>query len=156
MLVTNVNNTKEFMAMLLKKDTFDSFEVREVMITTFTTFEIHCNLNKDFFDTEEEITRRFCLWSELKPHIFDIIKGSRPPKSIKIVFSANDTLMQSISPDASALFINVNFENNRLGVITGSSLKNFILSKTVEFMWDEWVINFLESNKISISAPEED
>lgn len=154
MLVSNVNNTKEFMAMLLKKDTFDAFQVREVIITTFTTFEIRCNLNKDFFETEEEITRKFCLWSELKPHVFELIKGNRLPKSIKIVFSANDTLLQSISPEASALFINVNFENNRLGVITGSSLKNFTLNKTVEFIWDEWVINFLEGNKISISAPE--
>jgi len=156
MLVTNVNNTKEFMAMLLKNDAFDAFEVREVIITTFTTFEIRCNLNKDFFDTEEEISRKFCLWSELKPHVFELIKGNRLPKSIKIVFSANDTLLQSISPEASALFINVNFENGHLGVISGSSLKNFTLSKTVEFMWDEWVINFLEGHKISISAPVED
>ncbi|MPN41223.1 hypothetical protein SDC9_188765 [bioreactor metagenome] len=92
----------------------------------------------------------------LKPHVFELIKGNRLPKSIKIVFSADDSLLHSISPEASALFINVNFENNRLGIITGSSLKNFTLNKTVEFMWDEWVINFLEGNKISISAPEEE
>jgi hypothetical protein len=156
MLVTNVNNTKEFMSMLLKKDTFDAFEVREVIITTFTTFEIRCNLNKDFFDTEEELSRKYCLWSELKPHVFELIKGNKLPKSIKIVFSANDALLQTISLEASALFINVTFENNRLGIITGSSLKNFTLNKTVEFMWDEWVINFLEGQKISISAPEEE
>ncbi|HCT65694.1 MAG TPA: hypothetical protein DIC60_10590 [Lachnospiraceae bacterium] len=156
MLVTNVNNTKEFMAMLLKKDTFDAFEVREVIITTFTTFEIRCNLNKDFFDSEEELSRKYCLWSELKPHVFELIKGNKLPKSIKIVFSANDALLQTISLEASSLFINVTFENNCLRVITGSSLKIFTLNKTVEFMWDEWVINFLEGHKISISAPKEE
>lgn len=154
MLVTNVNNTKEFMAMLLKKDIFDTFEVREVIITTFTTFEIRCNLNKDFFNSEEELSRKYCLWSELKPYVFELIKGNKLPKSIKIVFSANDALLQAINLEASALFINIAFENNHLGIITGSSLKNFTLSKAVEFMWDEWVINFLEGHKISISAPE--
>lgn len=156
MLVTNVNNTKEFMAMLLKKDIFDAFQVREVLITTFTTFEIHGNLNKDFFDTEEEIDRKFCVWRELKPYVFELIKGNRLPKSIKIVFSADEPLLEAISPEASALFVNISFENNRLGIITGSSLKNFTLSKTVEFMWDDWVIRFLESHKIKISAPEEE
>ena len=40
MLVYNVNNTKKFMSLLLKSDIFDSLEIRNAVITTFTSFEI--------------------------------------------------------------------------------------------------------------------
>ena len=36
----NVENIKDFMTLLLKKDVFDDFQVRDIKITTFTTFEI--------------------------------------------------------------------------------------------------------------------
>ena len=39
---------------------FDDFEVRSFLVTTFTTFEIHCDYNSNFFTDviEEEREKR--------------------------------------------------------------------------------------------------
>ncbi|MBO8434634.1 MAG: hypothetical protein IAC55_04850 [Tyzzerella sp.] len=148
-----IENTKNFMAGLLKSDMFDSFEVRSFIATTFTTFEIHCDYNKDFFTDvieEEREKRKICLWKDIKHYAFDIIKGNKLPKSIKVVFSANDELRKSVYENSSAMFMNVIFDDGELKVITGFSTKEFTLDKSGEYEWDSYVENFLKNNNIII------
>ncbi len=154
MVALKVINTKGFMGALLKKEVFDNFQLREAAITTFASFEIQGILNKSHFENPEEISRNYCLWSEIKAFAFEIIKGNKLPKSIKIVFSAGEELIAEISDNASALFINIIFENNEVIIITGTSLKTFSLDKSVEFLWDEWVCSFFEKNGLSLSEQE--
>lgn len=152
MLVYTVNNTKKFMSLLLKDDIFDSLELRNAVITTFTAFEISGKINKDFFDEENLPQRDFCLWSEIKPFAFEVIKGKRMPKFIKLVFSASEELKEKISPDLSVLFLNITFENNAVTIITGSSAKTFTMDKSGEYAWDEYVKEFFENNHIAVST----
>ena len=70
MLYLTVQNSKNFMSLLLKNSLFDDFEVRLINIQTFVTFDINCKIDKDFFDEENIPVRDFSLWSELKTIYF--------------------------------------------------------------------------------------
>ena len=150
MFVCTVNNTKKFMSLLLKENTFDKFEIRCAKITTFTTFEIDGKLNKEFFD--EEISDEFCRWESVKQFAFDIIKGNKLPKFIKLVFAAPTCLKDKIARQASVLFLNVTFENNNITLTTGSSTKTFTMDRSTEYIWDEYVQRFLNKYEISVST----
>lgn len=152
MQVFTVTNTKKFMAMLLKENVFDLFELRNITITTFSTFEIDGRLNKDYFENKDDIKGDFCKWKDVKPFAFEIIKGNRLPKFIKLVLSADNETVSKISPQASALFINITFENNEITIITGSSTKTFTMDKRIDFMWDEYVEEFFINSKTPVST----
>jgi len=152
MLVCTVNNTKKFMSLLLKENTFDKFELRSAVITTFTTFEIDGKLNKEYFNEESLPDGDFCRWESVKQFAFDIIKGNHLPKFIKIVFAASPALKDKIAPQSSVLFLNVTFENNNITLITGSSMKTFTMDKTAEYTWDEYIKRFLNKYEISVST----
>ena len=152
MTIYHAQDNKEFMHQLLKGGVFDLFEAREVYINTFTSFEIHCNYHKDFFPPDSAQDRKYCLWKEIKPYAFDIIKGSRLPKLIKIILAADKEKTNEISSNASALFLNITYENGNITCITGSSTKNFTLDKTVEYQWDAFVSEFLKQNQVVVST----
>ncbi|MGL4790489.1 MAG: DUF5721 family protein [Anaerotignaceae bacterium] len=153
MIVAEVLNIKDFMAMLLKKDTFDTLEVREVTVTTFSTFQIYGNINKEYFDESQPIAQ-YATWERLKSYVFEIIKGNKQPKHIKIIFSASDELLTSVSAEASALFINIQFENGKATIISGCSQKTFSLDKKLENIWDMWVTEFFSNNNINVEILE--
>ena len=48
MLAFTVNDTKSFMNLLLKGDTFDAFSFRQGELTTFASFLIEGKRNMDF------------------------------------------------------------------------------------------------------------
>ena len=69
---------------------------------------------------------------------------------MKIVLAAPLTLTESLSSNASVLFINIIYENGVLNIITGSSVKSFTLDKSHDFIWDEYVEEFIKNNGITI------
>lgn len=147
-----IEDTKSFMSALFVKDSFDSFLVKSADITTFVLFSIDGSAYRDFFGDELEITEEYVPWSILKPYCYNIIKGKKVPLSMKFVFSLPsnkiDELIDSTGlgikkTDINALSINVRFENNKVSVITGTSLRTFTLDKSFENAWDEYVSKFL-------------
>lgn len=147
-----IEDTKSFMSALFVKDSFDSFLVKSADITTFVLFSIDGSAYRDFFGDELEITEEYVSWSILKPYCYNIIKGKKVPLSMKFVFSLPsnkiDELIDSTGlgikkTDINALSINVRFENNKVSVITGTSLRTFTLDKSFENAWDEYVSKFL-------------
>lgn len=152
MLVCTVNNTKKFMSCLLKENTFDLFELRNAVVTTFTTFEIDGKLNKDFFDEAQIPSSDYTTWKDIRHFMFEIIKGKKMPKFIKIVLSAPTDLKENISSISSVLFLNITFENNIITLITGSSTKTFTMDKSYEYKWDEYITDFLTENNIVVST----
>lgn len=152
MIAGTVENKKEFMAMLLKGNAFDRLLVRSVSIKTNIFYEIDCAINKDWYTAEEQesLTEKYIAWSELRPTIFNIIKGNKLPGYMKIILSPSDEATAKIHTNAAALFINIIFENGKLSIITGSSEKMFSLDKTVEHSWDEYAARFFKHNGIII------
>jgi len=160
MISLNITDTKNFMSNLLIKDIFERFLLISADISTANTFTINGELNKAFF-SEEELDNlketRYSFWSSLKPFCYSIIKGSRVPLSMKIVFmlSEADTVSFLGQPqlagylnDISGLFINVRYSNSVVNIVTGTALKSFTLDKTVEHAFDDYVRSFLTASGI--------
>ena len=49
-----IENIRSFMKQLLLQDTFDTFLVSEVSVTTFASFRIDGSLHPEFYSQEEE------------------------------------------------------------------------------------------------------
>lgn len=147
MIVINLPEIKKFMSSLLKSDFFDSFEVRRVTIQTFSKVEIDGTLCKEFYDEDEQKDYEglyFSSWGKIKPIVYELIKGKKMPKLLKIILSVPEKKLAEIHENASSLFININFEDNSLCLITGASQKNFSLDKSVDNSFDEFVFNLLK------------
>lgn len=138
MLSKTVENKKQFMSLLLKESAFDKFLVRTISLRTSVVYEMDCTLDKSWFDSEEaEGHEKYASWAEMRPVVFNLIKGKHLPGYMKIVLSASPSAMEQIHKNAAALFINIIFENNILYITTGCSQKVFSLDRSLEQTWDE-------------------
>lgn len=163
MIAENINDVKKFMSLLLVGDRFDNFEVADVSITTYNTFHIDGHINKDFY-TKEEYEQEgfpvFSKWSAVKPICYDIIKGKKTPLSFKIIFSmpekdvislieqnnlnSSNKIIMDIK-DINNLFLNIKYESGILSFVTGTSFKVFSMDKTLEQVFDKYIIKFIST-----------
>ncbi|MFA4034429.1 DUF5721 family protein [Blautia stercoris] len=164
MIALNVQDVKDFMARLLISEEFDSFWLCEASITTFSTFQIDGTLRPEFFDTEEaealtKSGRTHCLWQEVKPYCFSIIKGKKTPLSFKIVFqlsrqASEQLLLKNTSSwsinDIYGLYLNLQYDGTSLICTTGTSMKLFSMDKSLDLLWDEAVITFFKKHQIAM------
>lgn len=139
---------KIFMQKLLKEDTFDKLEVRSLELETIVKYDILGNINKDYLEENEE--RYFVKWKELKPFIHQLIKGEKKPAYIKIVFSLEESAVSNLCENAKAMFLNINYSNDEIICTTGTSQKNFSLSKMEDKIWEETILKFFKKNNINI------
>lgn len=136
------DDIKKFMHIFLKEDKFDKFEVRSCQLTTFISFDIDCKLNKEWFDNEN--IGDYCRWKDLKPYIFELIKGKKKPKSMKFVMALSQRGAEKLHPNALACFLNIEFEENKVNVRTGTAQKEFSLDKSLELLWGEKIREFFD------------
>lgn len=160
MLSLTVKDTKNFMSQLLIKDTFDRLFLSKAIIKTACCVNIDGELNKDFFSKEEwdNLTeKKYSHWASIKPFCFQLIKGNKVPSYMKIVFVMPCNTTQTIltdnnieltPDDINGLFINLKYQDGKLLIVTGTSIKIFSLDKTLEQSFDTYVKNFLFSNGI--------
>lgn len=153
MLAFTVNDTKSFMNLLLKGDTFDHFHFRQGEVHTFASFIMEGRRDPDFYSTEEleQGLSRYVLWAEMRPFVFQSIKGSKLPKSIKLVFSLPEEKLEHL-PNTSAAFLNILFKNNTILCTTAVSQTSFSLDKSSEKRWEEYVLKFFRKNNIGIQT----
>lgn len=160
MISLKITPVKGFMSALLSKNIFDNFWFSEGEIETFGKFTISGYLVKDFYSTEEWEAlsgRKYATWAELRPYVYQLIRGTKTPHSFKFVLllSAENTarvLSRSgtgFTPDqVGGLFLNIRFEKNEVHLITGLSLKVFSMDKSLEFAWDQDMKTFLKHHEI--------
>lgn len=155
MLAFTVNDTKSFMALLLKGGTFDSFHFRQGELTTFASFAMEGKRNMDFYSSDEmELgLSRYVRWEEMRPFVFQAIKGNKLPKSVKLVFSLPDEKIENL-PNTAAAFLNILFKDNTVLCTTAISQKTFSLDKGGEKLWEEYVLKFFKKNDIGIQVQE--
>jgi len=161
MISLNLTEVKTFMTKLLMNNTFDSFLLKEMELQTFTGFQITGQFNEQFFSKEELEERgvnRHVLWSEVRQIVYSMIKGSKTPLSLKIIFQLPadqcGNMLDSFGgklrlEDVGGLYLNVRFEKGELRMITGTAIKTFTLDKTLEQEWDKSVRNLLKEQGIS-------
>lgn len=151
MLAFTVNDTKSFMNLLLKGETFDTFQFRQGELHTFASFIIEGKRNLDFYSTAEleQGLSRYVHWAEMRPFVFQAIKGNKLPQSIKLVFSLPDEKMEHL-PNTSAAFLNILFKENTVLCTTAISQKTFSLDKSSEKLWETYILKFFQKNAIGI------
>ena len=142
-------DVKGFMNILFKESPFDGFEVRELSIVAFCELKIIGALSKTVKARNPETQNRaFALWSEVKPYAFNFIKGGVKPEGIKIIFSGAKTLLDEISPNAAAVFINMFYDAESVRFTAGVSQKEFSLNKDLDIKWEEYVTEFFKTLKV--------
>ena len=156
MISLNLTNVKDFMSHLLLSETFDNFYFIEGEIVTFNTFTIDGYIQKDFFDSDAELTE-YSYWKSLREYCFSLIRGKRTPLSFRLVFSLSRENMErtvrkstpSLNPDdVQGLYLNIRYDGSHLACVTGTSFKTFSLDKSLEHAWDDMVKKFLKQKKI--------
>lgn len=149
MVTLPIVNNSLFMNYLLKQELFDFFEVREVTLHTSYKSHLDGTRNTDFYNTDElEGLSDYLSWSELRPHIFELIRGTRSPTYLKIVLSTSAEDTKKISTEASTFFLNITYKDGEISCITGTAYSSFSLDKTPEKAWDDQITKFLISNQL--------
>lgn len=158
MISCQIKNIKDFMGQLLKSDTFDNFSFVEgqLMLGYTVTFDGH--INSDFYSGEELPQGNFLSWGDMRPVIFEHMKGKHMPLSFQFVMHAPaqfvNTLIAkhalSIDPSVvTALVVTIRFDHGKLSVITGTAFSTFILDKTLDAAWDSSFKKSLDSKSIA-------
>lgn len=163
MIALNIEDMKGFVSKLLVHETFDKFYVGESVIRTFSDFKMGGSLNKDYYTSDEWEAlegRTLCLWSEVRPFAYSLIKGKKLPVSFQFIFQLSDKNQQWLfahnttsvaSDDVKGLYMNIRYEKGKFQCVTGISFKTFILDKTVEHLWDDTVRQFFKQNGIAFT-----
>ena len=161
-----IQDIKVFMSRLLLSSTFDRFLLHEASISTFSTFTIDGHLNKDYYSYDEEEkdtvdTIKYGYWEQYRPFCLSLIKGKKTPTGMKLVFQLSPggltKLLSSnhlnIHPeDVGGLFLNIRYDGQKLLATTGTSLKVFMVDKTLDQLWDNLITNFLKKHEIPFTT----
>lgn len=139
----DTKEVKEFMGCLLKGNGFDELEVFSLDVSTIANISIDGVINREFL--EEETDRYYCTWAELKPVVYNIIKGKKAPVRMKIVMSAPRQLCQQLHSNCKTAFLNIIYENDIVTFTTGSSQINFSLDKAHEIAWNTYIEQFFKN-----------
>lgn len=156
-----IQDTRDFMKKLLMTDTFDTFQLSEASITTFSSFHIDGHFHADYFGSQEEEfpveQDSFVLWKRVRPFFFELTRGKNTPLSFRIVFrlaphNVAKLLQQSgitlTAEDIDGLFLNIRFDENGLYCISGTSLRIFSMDKSTEHAWDGMLEKFFRQKQI--------
>jgi hypothetical protein len=140
---------KSVMNALFKSEAFDDFFVRGVEICSITRFEISGILDPSCAEGEG---RGYCYWREVKRYVYDLIRGRKKPKLLRIIFSLPEEAAQAIHTNAAALFLNLNFSEGTLLFTAATSQKEFSLDKTMDFRWEAYIQNFFHIHGWTVST----
>ena len=146
------------MSHLLLLDTFDRFFFIKGEVQTCITVDIDGYMQKEFFDPEDvDHVEEYARWERVRPFVFSLIKGKHTPLGLRLIFclSPEDTarLIRQNDLDFQAenvqgLYLNLRFDGSSLQCITGTSLKTFVIDKSLEHAWDKAVQKFLAKKEI--------
>lgn len=162
MLAWKVIEVKAFMSDLFIHETFDSFLLSEAEFITSNEFHIFGKLQKEWFSLEEWETlagREYSYWGEIKPLLFQIIKGKKTPQSMKIVLvlskkQVKELLEQSQVPihaeEIGGVFLNIRYNKAEAVLTTGIAFQTFIMDKSLEQEWDRKLELFFKEHNILI------
>ena len=107
------------------------------------------------FARVEEPEDDFISWGSIRHICFEIIKGKNAPLKFKITLklpnSYIEKMLTSVDTNIEAsqvlgMYIHINYENNKLNVITGTSLSIFTMDKSIDKFWDKQITTLLNQH----------
>lgn len=141
---------KKIMGSVFSGNNFDALQLRTGEITTRCTFTIDGRLNREFDGIEGE--RAYCLWSEVKHNAYDLIKGKKLPKRIKLVFALDDKVLGKLHPNAKAAFLNMSYEDGRVNFTTGTAQREFSMDKGLDLAWEDAVKRLFKKLSVTVNS----
>lgn len=158
MTALEIKNVKQFMNSLLLTDTFNIFLLEEAEVVTYNTFNIDGRINRNFFDSSDDAPAyEFSAWSEICPHVLNLIKGKHTPTAFRFTLLLKPEYVAGVLKDKDttvtpevikALVINIRYENDRLLLVTGTSLNTFLMDKSLDPIWDQAMMKYLTKHGI--------
>lgn len=157
MIALTLPELKTATSCIFTKETFDYFLVKEVTITTGTTFHIDGKLHLDYYSDEEQAALRdatYTDWKSLRPICFQLIKGKKTPQNFRLVFQLSEANVEKFlqqyhlpvqASDIGGLYLHFRYENKVLTAVSGTSLMFFSLDKSIDTAWDEMVKRVLKT-----------
>lgn len=143
MIVLEIENVKEFMGHLFTGEMFDRFHVGSCEVTTFVTLRTDGKQHAAWYDTgeKEEDGTGLVTWKQLKPYVFEWIRGKKVPEKLCI-----DFCHYMANRDVGSL--RVQYGQEKLHIYTGYMQNEFTLSKEAQQEWDENCRHFIKKNNI--------
>ena len=158
MIAIRLPSLRRFTSQLFVQDTFHPFLVYEASFITGCSFTVDGTRNAEYYGPDaEQNPEPYIFWEELRPTCYQIIRGTRLPLQFKLVFRAPQKLTAHLLQNAEttltpeqveALHFIVQYRNGGITCTTGTSLKLFTMDKTVDKLWDRWILQFLEQHQI--------
>lgn len=148
------------MGKLLKGDSFDSFLLKEGFLRTNMEFRFQGKQFLEYFEAkeQEQMTQEYVFWKEIKPIVFELVKGKRTPLAFSFTLfltkEQRDELFVreavTIGEDNPTLFLQIRFEHGVGRMITGTARNIFTLDRTLEEVWDLEVKRLLHQMEIVV------
>ena len=114
----------------------------------------------EYFDTseQEKLEEKYVYWGELRPTVFELIKGKRTPLafSFTLLMTKNDTTgllarrQVNLGEDSPSLFLQIRFEHGAGHIVTGTARNTFSLDKSLEEAWDSEVKQLLKAMELAV------
>jgi len=151
MIGLSIPDLKDFTNKLFRESTFDSFQVMEADFVTAISITMQGRL------TQPEAGREFTAWQDIRPLAFQVIKGTKLPRSFKIILRlSNENAEKTISrlglpykpQDVAGFYLNVRYEAEKITCITGCSMNTFTMDKSLEKEWDGVIRRFFRHHQI--------
>ena len=153
MISLKILEMNRFMGKLLKGENFDGFLLKDGTLRTNIEYSFQGQLFAEYFDTaeQEKIEEKYVYWGELRPTVFELIKGKRTPLAFyfTLLLTKNDTTALlarrsvNVGGDSPSLFLQIRFEHGTGRIITGTARNTFTLDKSLDEAWDAEVKQLL-------------
>ena len=171
MKALKITETKNFMGLLLKSDCFADFLLAEASITTYNTFTIDGHIVSAFYKRDVnmpdvEVPYRYSCWMDLQDFCFQLIRGKRTPVCFhftlylkpeirKEIFASEifNKEQDSVPEELDQFVLNVKYQEGTLTLITAVSYHSFVLDKSAERIWDQYITHFLSAKSIPYEEP---
>ena len=161
MISLKILEMNRFMAKLLKGENFDVFLLKEGFLRTNIEYRFQGQLLTEYFDTseQEKLEEKYIYWGELRPTVFELIKGKRTPLafSFTLLLTKNDTAQLlarrqvNIGEDSPSLFLQIRFEYGEGHIVTGTARNIFTLDKSLEEAWDAEVKQLAKAMELTVA-----
>lgn len=153
MIALQIKSTKQFMSALLASEAFDGFLLESADLLTAYSYTIDGHINKEFYGDEEDIPYELAQWKSLRSICYELIKGKHTPLGFKFVFCATpdkraELLEGEAAKAVSNLVFIIRFKEGRISLTTGVALSDFLLDKSYEKVWDDYMKAFLTKSGI--------
>ena len=160
MISLKILEMNRFMGKLLKGENFDGFLLKEGFLRTNIEYRFQGQLFAEYFDTseQEQLDEKYVYWGELRPTVFELIKGKRTPLafSFTLLLTKNGTTELlarreiNVGEDSPSLFLQIRFEHGAGHMVTGTARNTFTLDKSLEEAWDAEVRQIMKAMELAV------